>query len=94
MEHEFKHTPRSETTIKNLKRRLNKISGQITGVSKMIENNRYCQDILMQISAIQSALKEVSYIVLNEHLLTCVKDDVISGDTSSLIASFELTKKL
>ena len=89
-----KSTPRNEQDIKNLKLRLNKISGQINGVVKMIDDNRYCKDILIQISAIESALKEVGYLVLKEHLLTCVSDDVKNNDNTSLIESFDLAKKL
>ena len=89
-----KNTPRNEQDIKNLKLRLNKISGQITGVTKMIDDNRYCKDILIQISAIESALKEVAYLILKEHLLTCVSDDVKNNNNTSLIESFDLAKKL
>ena len=89
-----KSTPRNEQDIKNLKLRLNKISGQITGVTKMIDDNRYCKDILIQISAIESALKEVAYLILKEHLLTCVSDDVKNNNNTSLIESFDLAKKL
>ncbi len=89
-----KSTPRNEQDIKNLKLRLNKISGQVNGVTKMIDDNRYCKDILIQISAIESALKEVGYLVLKEHLLTCVSDDVKNNDNTSLIESFDLAKKL
>ena len=89
-----KSTSRNEQDIKNLKLRLSKISGQINGVTKMIDDNRYCKDILIQISAIESALKEVGYLVLKEHLLTCVSDDVKNNDNTSLIESFDLAKKL
>ena len=89
-----KSTPRNEQDIKNLKLRLNKISGQVNGVVKMIDDNRYCKDILIQISAIESALKEVGYLVLKEHLLTCVSDDVKNNNNTSLIESFDLAKKL
>lgn len=89
-----KHTPRKKEDIKKLKSRLNRISGQINGIIKMVDDNRYCGDILTQVSAAESALREVGYIILNDHLLTCVKDDVKNGDTSSLINSFELAKKL
>ena len=91
---DHKKTPRKEEDIKELKTRLNRISGQVNGVIKMLDDNRYCKDILIQISAIESALKEVGHLVLKEHLLTCVKDDVLNGDDSSLLSSFELAKKL
>ncbi|MCR5505668.1 MAG: metal-sensing transcriptional repressor [Bacilli bacterium] len=89
-----KHTPRSEEEIKSLKTRLNKITGQINGVSKMIEENRYCSDILMQTAAIEKALEQVGYIVLKEHLESCVVDDIKNDDLSSLDEAIELMKKL
>jgi len=58
----------------NLLRRLNKIKGQLEGLKKMIEEPRYCIDILEQISAIRGALKSIALIVLELHIKTCVKD--------------------
>ena len=89
-----KKTPRDEEMIKNLKKRLNRIAGQINGVSKMIDENRYCGDVLIQIAAIENALKEVGYIVLKDHMLTCVSDDIKNNDFSSLEEAIEITKKL
>ena len=57
----YKAKERDEESIKDLQIRLNRIIGQLNGVKGMIDDNRYCADILIQISAIQSALKEVSY---------------------------------
>ena len=89
-----KHTPRNEEQMKDLKIRLNRISGQLNGVSKMIDENRYCSDILMQIAAIEKALEQVGYIVLKEHLESCVVDDIKKDDLSSLDEAIELMKKL
>ena len=89
-----KHTPRNEEQMKDLKIRLNRINGQINGVSKMIDENRYCSDILMQIAAIEKALEQVGYIVLKEHLESCVVDDIKKDDLSSLDEAIELMKKL
>lgn len=89
-----KKDPRSQELIENLQKRLNRISGQINGVSKMINENRYCGDVLIQIAAIESALKEVGYIVLKDHLFTCVSSDIKNDDFSSLEEAIEITKKL
>lgn len=89
-----KKTPRDEELIKNIKMRLNKISGQVNGVSKMIDDNRYCGDVLTQISAIESALREVGYIILKDHLYTCVSEDIKNGNYDSLEETIEITKKL
>lgn len=52
--------------------RLNRISGQIEGIKKMIEDKRYCTDILMQLRAVRSALKSVESNILQKHLHHCV----------------------
>ena len=54
--------------------RLNRISGQLNGVKKMIEENRYCPEIIAQLKAIQSAAKAVEGNILKRHLEGCVKD--------------------
>ena len=52
--------------------RLNRISGQIEGIKKMIDDKRYCTDILMQLRAVRSALKSVESNILQKHLHLCV----------------------
>ena len=89
-----KKTPREEEFIKNLKARLNRISGQLTGVSNMVGENRYCSDILIQIAAIESALKEVGFLILKDHLKTCVADDIKQDNLESLEEAIEISKKL
>lgn len=89
-----KHTPRSEEMIDNLEKRINRISGQLNGVNNMIKENRYCHDVLIQIAAIESALKEVGYILLKDHMTSCVVDDIKKDDLSSLLEAIEISKKL
>ena len=89
-----KHTPRDEELVANLEKRINRISGQLNGVNKMIKENRYCHDVLIQIAAIESALKEVGYILLKDHMTSCVVDDIKNNDLSSLEEAIEISKKL
>ena len=89
-----KKQPRDDELVKNLKTRLNKISGQINGINKMIDENRYCVDVLTQISAVESALREIGFIVLEDHLKTCVSSDIKLDDYSSLEEAVTLCKKL
>jgi len=65
-----------EAALKRLKR----IEGQVRGVSKMVEEDRYCMDVLMQIAAIQQALRGVSRELMHKHLEHCVHDAVAKGD--------------
>lgn len=89
-----KKDKRSEEFVNSLQKRLKKISGQINGVSKMIDENRYCGDILVQVAAIESALKEVGYLILKDHLHTCVSDDIKNNDFASLDDAIAIAKKL
>ena len=60
--------------------RLAKIEGQVKGIRAMVQNDRYCVDILLQLSAVISALKKVEDLVMENHLNTCVTDALKSED--------------
>ena len=89
-----KKTVRSETTKKDLISRLNRIEGQIRGISKMIEEDRYCGDVLIQLSAVNSSIKSLSIKMLEKHLKHCVKNQVLEGKDEALDEVTELMKKL
>jgi len=59
--------------------RLRRIAGQVEGVARMVEQDRYCVDILLQIAAAQAALGQASKLVLRSHVETCVSDALASG---------------
>jgi DNA-binding FrmR family transcriptional regulator len=61
-----------ENTRESIRRRANRIAGQVAGVQRMIEEDRYCVDILNQISAVRSALDSLGIELLTSHLQTCV----------------------
>jgi len=63
----------------NYAKRLRRIEGQVRGVAKMIDNEKYCIDILTQISAVNSALQSVALGLLDEHLNHCVSHAVAEG---------------
>ncbi|MDE5907790.1 MAG: metal-sensing transcriptional repressor [Lachnospiraceae bacterium] len=90
----MKHTPRSEAQHKNLQNRLNRMIGQLNGIGRMLEENRYCGDILTQVAAVESALQGFGYIVLKEHLETCVVEEVLNGNDKIMDETMELVKKL
>ncbi len=89
-----KSIPRDEDTQKQLQNRLNRMIGQLNGIKKMIDDNRYCGDILIQISAVESALQNFGYIVLQDHMETCVTEKIKNGDTEVIDETVELIKKL
>jgi CsoR family transcriptional regulator, copper-sensing transcriptional repressor len=70
----------SEKAKSNLITRLNRIEGQIRGIKGMIEKDTYCDDVLNQISAIQSALNGVSKLLLDAHMRACVVERIHEGD--------------
>lgn len=75
-----KHKHRDPKEYRGLINRLNRIEGQVRGVKSMLENDTYCTDILMQVSAIQAALNSFNRQLLSNHIHTCVADGIRSGD--------------
>jgi DNA-binding FrmR family transcriptional regulator len=69
-----------------LTKRLNRIEGQVRGIARMIDDERYCIDVLTQISAVQSALDALALRLLEHHLHGCVQHAVKSGDGDHAIA--------
>ena len=59
--------------------RLKKIAGQVAGIERMVDGDRYCVDILLQIAAAQAALRQVGNVVLRSHVETCVSEAVSQG---------------
>ena len=90
----YKSTPRSPETLRQLQNRLSRITGQLGGIAKMLEENRYCGDILTQVAAAESALQSFGYLVLQEHMETCVAEGVRAGDTVIMDEALGLIKKL
>ena len=90
----YKLVPRDEAGRKQLQNRINRIIGQLNGIKNMIEENRYCGDILIQIGAVESALQSVGYIVLQDHMQTCVVEEVKKGNEEIMKEAIELIKKL
>lgn len=76
-----KHKHREEDEYKKLIHRLNRVEGQIRGVKKMVEEERYCVDILTQVSAIQAALNAFNKELLSSHIQTCVVEEIRNGDS-------------
>ena len=70
-------------------KRLNRIEGQVRGVHRMIDEDRYCIDVLQQLQAIRAALARVEDAVLKDHAATCVQSAIASGDTDDHQQKFE-----
>ena len=76
----------NEKEKKNLQQRLKKVSGQINGIDKMIEDSRYCVDILQQILAARAALNQVALLILESHTKSCVVNAIEADHADESIA--------
>jgi DNA-binding FrmR family transcriptional regulator len=63
------------------RRRLRKINGQVAGLERMVDEDRYCVDVLLQIAAVRGALDQLGKLLLEGHIETCVADAIRSGRT-------------
>lgn len=85
---------REEKEFTDLITRLNKIEGQIRGIRNMVEQDRYCVDILTQVSAVQSALNSFNKELLANHVKTCVVEDIRQGNDEAVDELCKIIQKL
>lgn len=85
---------RDEKEYKDLLNRLNRIEGQVRGVKNMIENNAYCPDILVQVSAITAALNSFNKVLLSNHIESCVVEDLKVGKEGTVDELLTVLQKL
>ncbi|GIN57278.1 metal-sensing transcriptional repressor [Lederbergia ruris] len=83
--HDHPVKPRTKDERQAVINRLKRIEGQVRGIQKMVEDDRYCLDILVQISAIQSALKNVGFAITERHINHCVSDAIKQGEGKETI---------
>ena len=88
-----KKTLRGPDEKKLIINRLNRISGQINGITKMVENDAYCNDLLVQLSAVKNSVKSLSSHILENHLYTCVTNDLENGNFDTIDELISLFKK-
>ena len=88
-----KHTPRSEELKRSVTRRVNRAIGQLNGVIAMIDDNRYCGDVLLQLTAAEKAIHRVSELILENHLHTCVVEKVRGGEEDVIDEAMDLIRK-
>ncbi len=87
-------TKRDEQEKHNLMNRLKRIEGQVRGIQRMLEEDEYCADILIQVSAVTSALNGFNKALLSDHLHTCVAEDIRAGKDEAIDELAELLRKL
>lgn len=89
-----RHKKRTEEEQKALITRLRKAEGQIRGIIKMVENDAYCPDILIQISAVNSALNSFNKELLACHIRSCVTEDIREGNDEAIDEFVKVLQKL
>ena len=85
---------RDEKEYKDLIHRLSRIEGQVRGIREMVESDRYCVDILTQVSAIQSALNSFNKVLLSSHIKSCVVEDIRQGKEGAVDELCKTIQKL
>ncbi len=88
-----KKTIRSEDEKKKIINRLNRIKGQITGIEKMVNDDTYCNDILIQVVAVEKSMKSLANSILQNHLYRCVAEDLEKGNIEVIDELISLFKR-
>ena len=84
------HSPEAfEPTGKKVVARLRRIEGQVRGLQKMVEDDRYCPDIMNQVAAVQESLRSTAEVLLRNHLRHCVSDAISSSSPGRAEAVYE-----
>ena len=89
-----RHKDRTEEEKKKLINRLKKAEGQIRGIQKMVEEDSYCPDILIQVSAVTNALNSFNKELLACHIKSCVKEDIKAGNDETINELVEVLQKV
>lgn len=77
----LKHKERTDKEVRDLMNRLSRIEGQIRGIKSMVEEDRYCVDILTQVTAVQAALNSFNKMLMSKHIKSCVVTEIENGNT-------------
>lgn len=93
MDNCHKKTLRSVDEKKQIKNRLNRIKGQLSGIDNMIDNDAYCNDVLVQVVAAEKSLKSLANLILENHLYNCISDDLENGNLDAIDELISLFKR-
>ena len=85
---------RTETEKNDLNRRLKIIAGQINGIQQMIDDDRYCDEVLLQVASATNALKSLGNEILKSHMKSCMVDDIENGNLEVIDDVLDLFGKL
>ena len=85
---------RTDKEHKDLINRLNRIEGQIRGIKRMVDEDAYCPDILVQVAAVNAALNSFNKVLLGNHIKTCVTQDIKDGRVETVDELLATLQKL
>ena len=85
---------RTDKEYKDLLNRLSRVEGQIRGIKRMVEEDCYCPDIMVQVAAAKAALKSFNKVLLANHIRTCVADDIRNGQDDTIEELIETLGKV
>ena len=85
---------RAESVKKGYGMRLNRIEGQVRGIHRMVDDDRCCDDILIQISAVTNSLKSLGQEILNHHMKTCMVEDIKKDHLETIDEVMDFFRKL
>ena len=85
---------RTDKEYKDLLNRLSRVEGQIRGIKRMVEEDCYCPDIMVQVAAANAALKSFNKVLLANHIRTCVADDIRNGQDDTIDELIETLGKV
>ena len=86
-------TIRTQEDKRTITSRLNRISGQLNGIKRMVDEDRYCDDILIQLAAVDASVKSLAAVILQKHLHGCVVEHIKEGDEGALDEIVELFRR-
>ncbi len=89
-----KKKERSQKEHKDLINRLNRIEGQIRGIKRMVDEDCYCPDIMIQVAAANAALKSFNKVLMSNHIKTCVVNDIRQGNDDTVDELIETLGKV
>ena len=84
---------RTEEEKKEIITRINRITGQMNGIKEMISNDRYCDDVLIQLSAVDKSIKSLANLILDKHMHSCLIENIKNGNLEVIDEIVDLFKR-
>ncbi len=94
LECNYADSPRDSDTIHQLQNRLNRVIGQLNGIKRMVDDNRNCRDILIQVSAAKKALEGAGFMILEDYMNSYVSEEIKKGNETVASETIEIMKNL